>query len=417
MIDRLRFFDERDWFQKKRFGLFVHWGIYSIPAWQEQVLWRGRMPRKDYEPLMQKFNPDKFDPDHWIDLMKEAGMEYMCFTSKHHDGFCMWDTKYTDYNIMNTPFKKDVVKMLSEACKRRDIGFGLYYSIPDWHHKNYPNQGRHHEMMGPRSGDEHDFQKYVEFMENQVTELLTNYGEINQLFWDINVMGYNNKAFNDKMRALQPSMVINDRGPDNWDFKTPERYIPEGMEFPHLTEAVQSLGRESWGYRENEDYYTTKYLMQSIDRIMAMGGNYQLNVGPKADGTFDDRDVASLRAIGKWYSKVKESFVEAVPASTLITQFTPDMRDPVLLTRKGNTIYVHLYQDTAANGITLKPFDTLPQKATLLNTGQSLQCSVDMMPFFHRDRKPYLHIMNLPVNELIGEVMVLKLEFDDTWAL
>jgi alpha-L-fucosidase len=253
MIDRLRFFDERDWFQKKRLGMFIHWGLYSIPAWHEQILWRGRMPRKDYEPLINQFNPIKFNPEEWIDVMDETGMEYMCFTSKHHDGFCMWDTKYTPYNIMNTPYGKDIVRMLSDVCKRRGKGFGLYYSIPDWHHRNYPNQGRHHEMTGPRAGDEPDFAEYCKYMENQVTELMTNYGEISQLFWDVNVIGYNNGSFNDKMRKLQPSMLINDRGPSNWDFTTPERHVPDGMEFSRLTEAVQSLGRESWGYRENED--------------------------------------------------------------------------------------------------------------------------------------------------------------------
>jgi alpha-L-fucosidase len=317
---------------------------------------------------------------------------------------------------MNTPYGKDVVKMLADACKRRGKGFGLYYSIPDWHHKNYPNQGRHHEMMGPRAGDEPDTPKYIKYMENQVRELMTGYGEINQLFWDINVIGYNNRAFNDEMRALQPSLVINDRGPDNFDFTTPERHVPDDMEFKRLTEAVQSVGRESWGYRENEDYYTHRYLTESIDRVMAMGGNYQLNVGSKADGTLDERDIATLKAIGKWYANVKEAFEGTVPATSLITQFTNQMRDPVLLTRKGNTIYVHLYQGPAADGITLKPFDTVPLKAVLLNTGENLKCSVDMMPFYHRDRVPYLHIQGLPANRLAGEVMVIKLEFDGGWA-
>jgi len=411
MIDRLRFFDERDWFFDKRFGLFVHWGLYSIPAWHEQILWRKNMPRKEYEQLIKQFNPVKCDPDQWLDIMDDTGMEYMCFTSKHHDGFCMWDTKYTDYNIMNTPYRKDIVRMLSDACARRGKGFGLYYSIPDWNHRNYPNQGRHHEMRGPREGDDPDFLQYCGYMENQVTELMTNYGEINQLFWDVNVLGYNNRAFNDEMRGLQPSMLINDRGPDNWDFTTPERHVPDGMEFPRLTEAVQSLGRESWGYREDEDYYTPKYLMQSMDRILAMGGNYLLNVGPKADGTFDGRDISSLKAIGKWYSKVRESFEGAVPATALVTE-----GDPLLLTRKRNTVYVHLYQDPPANGITLKPFDTLPRRATLLNTGEDLECGVDMMPSYHRDKRAYLHIKNLPVIALSGEVMVIKLEFGDLWA-
>ena len=416
MIDRFRFNDARDWFQKKRFGMFVHWGLYSIPAWHEQILWRGKMPRKDYEPLAQQFNPVKFNPDEWIDVMEEAGMEYVCLTSKHHDGFCLWDSKYTDYNIMNTPYGKDIVKMLSDACGRRGKGFGLYYSIPDWHQRNYPNQGRHHEMRGPRPGDDPDYNKYVSYMENQVTELMTNYGEINQLFWDINVIGYNNRQFNDDMRRLQPSMVINDRGPDNGDFRTPERSVPEGMEFSQMTEAVQSLGRESWGFKLDEDYYNNRFLMESIDRVMAMGGNYQLNVGPRADGMIDERDVQILRTIGGWYKRVREAFDDTVPATSMITQYNPEMRDPVLLTRKNNTIYVHLYQGTATDAIILRPFDTMPRSATLLNNGMQLECSVDMCPSMFRDGRAYLRIRRLPTNEITNEVLIIKLEFDDKWC-
>ena len=414
MIDRLRFYDSRDWFQQKRFGLFIHWGLYSIPAWHEQILWRGRMPRREYEPLIHQFNPVKFDPDEWLELAKSVGMEYVCFTSKHHDGFCMWDTKYTDYNIMNTPYHRDVLRMISDSCQRNNMVMGIYYSIPDWHHKNYPNQGRHHEMFGPRAGDEPDLRKYFEYMEAQAEELCTNYGEIGQFFWDINVCGYNNTAFNDHLRQLQPSMVINNRGPENWDFQTPERSIPEGGEFPRLTEAVQSLGRESWGYKTDEDYYTSAHLIRSIDRVMAMGGNYQLNIGPKADGSLDERDVRSLKKIGDWYNRVKEAFGDTVPATSMITDMTSNMRDSMLLTRRGNTIYVHLYAGTETDGIVVKPFDVLPARATLLNNGQPLDMCVNMPASLHREGREYLRIRNLPAEQFANEVMIIKLEFDQS---
>lgn len=414
MIERLRFYDKRDWFLKKRFGLFIHWGLYSIPAWHEQILWRGRMSRKDYEQLIHKFNPALFDPDQWLELAKSVGMEYICFTAKHHDGFCMFDTKYTDYNIMNTPYGKDILRMLADACQRHNMVMGVYYSIVDWHHPNYPNQGRHHEMFGPREGDEPNLKEYFRYMENQVVELCTNYGEIGQFFWDLNVCEYNNTAFNDHLRSLQPGMVINDRGPDNWDFTTPERQVPEGGEFQTLTEAVQSVGRESWGHKIDEDYYSHKYLMRAIDQVLAMGGNYMLNVGPKADGTLDERDIRTLKRIGDWYNRVKEAFEDAIPATSMITDniVTP-MRDPMLLTRRGNTIYVHLYKDAEADGIVVKPFDKLPLKATLLNNGQELEACVNMPPTLHREGREYLRIRNLPVNEITDEVLIIKLEFDD----
>jgi alpha-L-fucosidase len=413
MIHRFRFHDRRDWFLQKRFGLFIHWGLYAIPAWQEQVLWRGRMPRKDYEPLIHEFNPVLFNPNEWLDLAEEAGMEYICFTAKHHDGFCMYDTKYTDYNVMNSPYGRDVFGMLAEACRRRGMVMGAYYSIPDWHHPNYPNQGRHHEMFGPRKGDTPDIDRYFQYMENQVTELCSNYGEIGQLFWDVNICDYNNTAFNDAMRKLQPSMVINNRGPENWDFQTPEREIPEGMEFQKRTEAVQSLGRESWGHKTDEDYYNYKYLMQSIDKVLAMGGNYQLNVGPRADGTLDERDVKALKRIGAWYNRVKESFGDCVPATSMMTYFEADMRDKVLLTRRGNTIYVHLYEDPATTAVDLMPFDVAPVKATLLNNGRELETIVNLTPGHHKQQRGFLRVRGLPTNEITDEVLIIRLDFDD----
>ncbi|MDF2723908.1 MAG: hypothetical protein K0Q59_3583, partial [Paenibacillus sp.] len=271
-----RFNDARDRFFDLRYGMFIHWGLYAIPAWHEQILWRSGMKRKDYEQLVHQFNPVHFDPEAWLNVVQEAGMQYICFTTKHHDGFCMWDSAFTDYKITNAPYGKDILAMLAEACGKRGIPLSLYYSCPDWHHPNYPNKGRHHEMFGPRPGDEPDLDRYYDYVKKQITELLTGYGPIYQLFWDVNVAEYDNN-----------------RGPGKGDYSTPERHVPDGSAFAAPTEACQSLGRESWGYRDGEDYYTNKFLMQSIDKIMAMGGNYLLNVGPKPDGTIPEENIAT----------------------------------------------------------------------------------------------------------------------------
>ena len=124
---------------KRSYGLFIHWGLYAIPAWHEQDQWRRGIKRSEYEKLQMKFNPTKFDPDQWIDMAQNAGMSHICITSKHHDGFCLWDTKYTDYNVMNSPYGKDIIGQLANACAKRDFPLGIYYSIVDWHHPNYPN--------------------------------------------------------------------------------------------------------------------------------------------------------------------------------------------------------------------------------------------------------------------------------------
>ncbi|GHV47186.1 alpha-L-fucosidase [Spirochaetia bacterium] len=421
MINRLRFRDERDWFNRRRFGMFIHWGLFSIPAWHEQVLWRGKMRRSDYEKLIHEFNPEKFDPDQWLDLAQSVGMEYVTVTAKHHDGFCMFDTKYTNYNVMRTPYKKDIIRMIVESAKRHDFKLGFYYSIPDWHHPNCPNQGRHHEMWGNRQSDEPDYDTYFQYMENQISELCTNYGEVSQLFWDVNILDYNNREFNDRMRKLQPSLVINNRGPDNGDYATPEREedtpdrkFSQSMEFPGHTEACQSLGRESWGHRIDEDYYNPKYLMQCIDRTLAMGGNYLLNVGPKADGTIDERDIASLKRIGKWYNNIKEAFApDTYPATSMITDHAGlPMRDKILLTRRQNTVYVHAYEDLASSSISLRPFTMQPLKATLLNTGEPVEALVAKTPYYHEEDQAYLRLRNLPTAAITDEPLVVKLEFD-----
>src|SRR5215510_11936126 len=181
-----RFGDARDWFFQKRFGMFVHWGLYAIHGWHEQEQWRNRVPRNEYVKLASQWNPTQFDPDRWLDVAQEAGMKYVCFTTKHHDGFCLWDTKQTDYNTMNTPYGKDVLKMLADACHRRGVPLCLYYSIADWHQPNYPNQGRSHELP-PQTGDQPDWPRYLEFLKAQVRELCTNYGELGGFWWDMNV--------------------------------------------------------------------------------------------------------------------------------------------------------------------------------------------------------------------------------------
>ncbi len=412
-----RFGDARDWFFDKRFGLFVHWGLYAIPAWHEQILWRGGMTRRDYERLVAQFDPVRYDPERWLDALQSAGMEYLCFTTKHHDGFCLWDTRHTDYKVTNTPYRRDVLAMLAEACSRRGILLGLYYSLPDWHHPNYPNRGRHHEMFGPRPGDDPDEAKYLQYVRAQVRELLTGYGPVHELFWDVNVAELADPGLNAMVRELQPACLINDRGPSPGDYSTPERHVPEGRAFERLTEACQSMGRESWGYREDEDYYSTRFLIASIDRIMAMGGNYLLNVGPKADGTLPDPCVAGLARIGRWYARVREALVGATPCSSMLTGggSYPFRYDDVLLTRKGNTFYVHCPQDLQTSAIVLPGLEALPRSAVLLNDGRPLRAVVDTIPWRWRE-KPCLRLTGLPVNEITDEALVVRLEFDDAVA-
>jgi len=404
-----RFGDARDWWFAKRFGLFIHWGLYALHGWHEQEQWRRRVPRAEYEKLAAQWNPVNFDPDAWLDLAAAAGMKYVCFTAKHHDGFCLWDTRQTAYNTMHTPYGKDVLRLLADACHRRGVPLCLYYSIADWHHPHYPNQGRHHELP-PQPQDQPDLVRYLEFLKAQVRELCTQYGVIHGFWWDMNVEGHVDRSINDMIRRLQPAAVINNRGFDEGDFGTPERDYDKGVDAPlsfaRRTEACQSVGAESWGYRQDEDYYTDRHLLRSIDKYLARDANYLLNVGPRGDGTIPVEAAAILRRVGTWYRAVRESLEDALPASHLTTNRN------VLLTRRDNTLYVHLHQDPLTAAVKLKPLDLAPRRATLLNSGQPVDCVVDLAPSDHAEQKPYLRLRKLPVNELANTVLVVKLEFD-----
>ena len=398
--------------------MFVHWGLYAIPAWHEQHQWRRSVARAEYGRLIEQFNPVKFDAERWLDVLQDAGMEYLCVTTKHHDGFCLWDTRETEFNVMRSPYGKDIVGLLADACHARKIPLCLYYSVADWHHPNYPNEGRHHELPGPEAGDTPDWDAYMAFLVAQIRELCSNYGEIHGIWWDMNVPKHQDSSVNAMIRQLQPKAVVNNRAFDEGDFSTPERHVPEGRRFTRPTEACQSVGRESWGYREDEDYYAAKHLMQSIQRTMAMGGNYLLNVGPKADGTIPEVQVALLQRIWRWLGRVNEGFYGAEPASDLTGN------QDVLLTRRGDRIYVHVYRDPESSAVSLQPLNVLPTRATLLNSGAVVEARVELTPRSWQEQfsagmrvargdtpKEYLRVRGLPVDDITDEPIVVKLDF------
>lgn len=411
----MQFGDGRDWFFEKRFGLFVHWGLYAVSAWHEQEQWRRGIPRISYGKLFDQFNPTAFDPDAWLDLAAEAGMEYVCFTTKHHDGFCLWNTDETDFNVMNSPYGKDIVGELSEACHRRGVPLCLYYSVVDWHHPNYPIHGKSHELSEPEPGDVPDAAKYMAYLKAQVRELCTRYGEIHGFWWDGNQFDDKDESINHMIRSLQPKAVINNRGFDDGDFDPLERdHAPSGGEvqsFERPAEACQSVGVQSWGYRVDEDYFSDRFLLQSIDSALARGGNYLLNVGPDAQGVIPPQSARILRNIGAWYDKVRCAFDQTEPLSHLTTN------REVLLTRKDNSLYVHLFGSPRSDAVVLAPIDAMPQRAVLLNTGEPVSACVDLLPDHFHVGKKYLRLCKLPVNDLAGTVMVIRLDFEELPAI
>lgn len=399
----------QDWWRHARFGMFIHWGLYAIHGWHEQEQWRKRVPRSEYGKLLSQWNPTKFNPYDWIDLAESTGMKYLCFTAKHHDGFCLWDTKHTAFNTMNTPYGKDLLAQLANACHRRKFPLCLYYSIADWRQPNYPNQDRHHELP-PQPGDSPSWEKYMDFLKAQVKELCTSYGEIHGFWWDVNVPGHIDPSVNEMIRRLQPKAMINNRGFDPGDFGTPERdwdaSVNTKRQFEFPIEACQSVGYQSWGYRVDEDYYTDAHLIRSIHKLLAKGGNYLLNVGPMADGTIPAESTEILNRIGEWFRLVSEGLLGTTPCPQLTNN-----RD-VALTRRANTLYVHLLKEPETSSVFLHPLSIRPNSVTLLNTGQELRADVDYFPRFHKQvPEECLRIRGLDLNHRRSHGWVLKLEF------
>jgi len=398
---------------ENRFGMFIHWGIYALTELQEQAFVRYDLPRQEYESLRDAFNPVDYDPEKWVLLAKKAGMKYICFTTKHHDGFCMWDTKYTDYSIMNTPYGKDVLKMLSDACKKHGMALSLYYSNPDWHHPQGYNPCSTHQWRAVNQ-DAPQFDVYREYVKNQITELLTRYGTIYTLFWDIPPR-IADRSMNEYVRSLQPGIFINNRGFDEGDFSTPEReYDEDGGcgRYPRMTEACNAIGAESWGYRREEDFYSYRHLLSSIDKVMARGGSYLLNIGPTARGDLAAEHTERIERIGKWYTQM-EGCLECHEAD----EFPYELHGcgNWIVNRKNGKTYFHFYDGLPSSSINFRVYPSVPAKVRLMNTGKELPFRVEKLPNYFDGKSgiagEYLHVRGVPADDLAQEPIVVEIEW------
>lgn len=398
---------------ENKFGMFIHWGLYSLTGLCEQALARYDMDHGEYEKLMHSFNPLDYDPDEWVLLAKRAGMKYICFTTKHHDGFCMWDTKQTDYNVMNTPYGKDVLKMLADACCRHGMKLSLYYSNPDWYHPLGYNPASSHQWKA-KNKETADTEGYREYIKAQITELLTQYGEIYTFFWDIPPR-VEDPSMNELIRTLQPGILINDRGWGNGDFSTPERELQQApsQHFTRITEACNSVGQQSWGYRKNEDFYSARYLCSAIDRYMALGGSYLLNVGPDGRGVIPPEYTKRIERIGHWYQKM-EGCLECGEED--LFDYGISVRD-VITTRKNQNTYLHFYKGLISTAVTLEHYPSRPKAVRLMNTGELLPFDLTYLPELFTGKEGFLnrialHIHHIDVDRLENEPIVIEIQWN-----
>lgn len=375
-----------DWWRDARFGMFIHWGLYAVPAGEwggktnygEWIRSTAQIPLDEYDTFRGQFNPKAFDAAAWARMAKRAGMRYVVLTTKHHDGFALFDSKLSSFTVMQTPFKRDIVREYVEACRKEGLRVGFYHSIMDWHHPDYAPR-RDWEKDRPTTGA--DFERFVTYLKGQLKELLTNYGPIDILWFDgqwegtwTNARGKDLYAY---VRSLQPNIIVNNRvgrsggdfGLDRaqepiGDFGTPEQEIP-ATGVPGLDwETCMTMNR-NWGYnRADKDFKPTDDLVRKLVDIASKGGNFLLNVGPMADGLFPPESVERLEGIGRWMDVNGTSIhgTEASPFPVLPWGRATQKRLP----GGGTRLFLHVF-DWPANGqLVVNGLLSDPRRAFLL---------------------------------------------------
>lgn len=382
------------WFTHDRFGMFIHWGLYSLPARHEWVKTNEKISEEHYDLYFEHFNPDLYDPKEWARQAKAAGMKYAVMTAKHHEGFCMWDTQYTDYKCTNTPAGRDLIREYVDAFRAEGLHIGFYYSLIDWHHPDFtidPLHPRRDDADAKEQNEGRDMRRYAEYMRNQVAELLTNYGKIDVLWFDFSYSqnkGTGNKAWQvgkgkedweaeellALARKLQPHIIIDNRTEIDQDLWTPEQYQPtEWIRHPETGELVTWEACQtfsgSWGYyRDEMTWKSPEMLIRMLVNTVSLGGNLLMNVGPTSRGYLDYRAEAALAVYADWMKYNSRSIYGCTMAE-------PEFQTPqdcrLTQSADGKRIYVHLFAYPFAH-LKLKGFAGKIKYAQFLHDGSEV---------------------------------------------
>lgn len=357
-----------DWFVNDRFGMFIHFGLYSMPSRHEWVKCKEQLSEEHYDKYFKYFNPDMFDAREWAKTAKEAGMKYAILTTKHHEGFCLFDTKYTDYKITNTPFGRDLVKEYVETFRAEGLKVGFYYSLIDWHHPDFPIDilhPRHADPKAEQMDKGRDMHKYAKYMRDQLTELLTNYGKIDILWTDYSysiekgsvnyrewmqyegVKGKNEWEAEElikTVRSLQPDIIMNNRTEIEQDLVTPEQsqldyWVQNEKGEYKVWEACHTFSG-SWGYyRDEMCWKTPEILINALVDTVSLGGNLIMNVGPNSRGVFDERAKNALKAYGDWMKVNSRAIYGCTMAEP---EFTAPEGCKLTQSTDGKRLYIHI---------------------------------------------------------------------------
>jgi alpha-L-fucosidase len=413
-----------EWFTGAGFGMFVHWDHASSqgieigwPITGRSII-PGRQKSEDdvsveqYHSSARNFNPTQWDADKLAEMAKAAGAQYLVFTSRHHGGFSMFHTKHSDFSIENSPFKRDILKELIEAIKARGLRVGIYYSLSDWHHDDYPkfldsdrpypkehfpeadwpeNDGLPIQADRHRRSTPDAWQRYLSYVRGQLEEILTNYGEIDLLWfdggWERSEKEWDTQGLRLLIKRLQPNVIINERLIGAGDYFTPEQSMPSHAT-PRTWEMCMTIG-EHWGWKPTDtNKKSTRQILTTLIEVVSRGGNLLLNTGIRGDGGIDERDRQVFQEIGHWMSRHKESVIDVNPG------FGIDFYGPV--TKTQNAIYLHLVMDPRERAIVRGiPLERVT-KVEVLSTGQSLKFSLNL-EVHHRQK---------PGEERMGELVI-----------
>ncbi len=357
---------DTEWFVADRFGMFIHWGLYSMPARKtEWIKTLEEIPEEKYQKYFDYFDPDMYDPRDWAKKAKAAGMKYAVLTTKHHEGFCMFDTKYTDYKCTNTKVGRDLVREYVDAFRAEGLKVGFYYSLIDWHHPEFTIDQLHPLRNHPDAEEmnkKRDMKKYAKYMRDQVTELLTNYGKIDVIWFDFSYV--KDKSFPEWMkgkgkddweseelmklvRSLQPHIIIDNRADLEQDLWTPEQYQP--MQWVKHSETGELVTWEAcqtfsgaWGYnRDEQTWKSPRMLIEMLINTVCIGGNLLMNVGPTSRGYLDYRAENALKVYGDWMKYNSRSIYGCTMAEP---EFTAPRGTRLTQSEDGKRLYVHLME-------------------------------------------------------------------------
>ena len=410
-----------------RFGIFVHWS--HIAQQGVEISWplTGKVPMfplaqdvpvENYHASAATFNPKKWDPCGLARQLRQAGAQYAVITAKHHDGYAMYDTGLSEFSVMRSPFGRDVVRQFTDSVRAEGMGVGLYFSLVDWHHPDYPAftdaDKPYKYFNGAPEPDPAKWRRYLDFMFGQVKEILCNYGKIDLIWfdgqWEHSPGQWKAAELASMIRSLQPGIVINDRLPLNGDFDTPEQFIP--AKTPDRPWETCMTMNTSWGYNKDDTQYkSATRLIHTLCEVVGRGGHFLLNVSPKGDGSLPPEHIQRLSAIGSWMSRNGESIKNTVPGLEPWQFYGPS-------TRKGNTLYLHLlmkpYENVTLRGVQVNAVNTVRILANGKKLGYSKHMAVSdqvMEAYGYKDIVGDL-LIDVPHSVLDDYATVIAVDFE-----